>query len=173
MGGGWTHKSLVRQKLVSDDVVLELAALVAGPAAVDLSLEINLYLFWWLRSWWLLCRTWLALSSTKWVRSTFSSLCPLSSNQRCQTTSGTSKNFFQECQESNPVLLGEKQECHFGPLLPPCWGFCLTRLLVQSLITRSKWEKDQLIILGLFKPNLTRLYRATFSMPFLFVDVLC
>jgi hypothetical protein len=36
-----THKSLMRQELVPDDVVLELAALVTGSASVYLSLKLH------------------------------------------------------------------------------------------------------------------------------------
>ena len=57
--------------------------------------------------------TGLPLARTRWVRSTFSSHCPLSSNQRYCLTSVTlilfPLKFFWDCWESNLGLLGEKQ----------------------------------------------------------------
>ena len=58
------------------------------------------------------CSSSLPLASTKWVKSTFSSLCPLSSYQRRQWISATLKINFQQRQESSPRLLGVKQECY-------------------------------------------------------------
>ena len=58
---------------------------------------------------------------TRWVRSTFSSHCPHSSNQRRWLTSATWILFplkFWECWESNPGLLGEKQVCYLCAMQP-------------------------------------------------------
>ena len=66
--------------------------------------------------------TCLPLAGTRWVRSSFSSHCPLSSNQRHWLTSATSiifpVNIFGECWESNPRLLGEKQVCYLCAMQP-------------------------------------------------------
>ena len=58
------------------------------------------------------CSTSLSLASTKWVRSTFSSHCPLSSKPCHRLTPATSTifspEFFWQCWESNPGQLGLK-----------------------------------------------------------------
>ena len=60
----------------------------------------------------------LPLASTRWLELTFSSLCPLSSYQRCLLISATQNNFFRECWESNKELLGKKQECYLCAMQP-------------------------------------------------------
>ena len=75
------------------------------------------------RSRYYFCSTGLPLTRTRWVWSTFSSHCTLSSNQRWWLTSATLIIFllkkFQECWKSNPGLLGEKQVCYLCAMQPP------------------------------------------------------
>ena len=61
------------------------------------------------------CSTSLLLASTRYVRSTFSSLCLLSSNQI--NLSSIEINFW-ECQELNPGPLGEKQLFYLCAMQP-------------------------------------------------------
>ena len=57
----------------------------------------------------------LPLASTRWIRSTFSSLCLLSSNQ-CRLSN--IEIHFLECRESNLGPLGEKQKCYLYAVQP-------------------------------------------------------
>ena len=74
----------------------------------------------------LFCSTCLPLART---RSTFSSHCPLSSNQCRWLTSAISVifplKFFWECRESNPWLMGEKQLCNLCAMQPIQKSFAL------------------------------------------------
>ena len=82
----------------------------------------------------ILCN-WLA---TRWARSTFSSRCPLSSNQSHWLTSATSIIFseekFREHWESNPGLLDEKHLCAMH--LPP---FFFNFVRVRGSNPESYW----------------------------------
>ena len=68
-----------------------------------------------------LCSTSLNLASTRWVQSTLSSLCPLSSKQCHRQISAASTEIVWELWELNPGLLGEKQECYLCAMQPPRW----------------------------------------------------
>ena len=73
----------------------------------------------------LFCSTGLPLARTKWVWSTFSTPCPLSSNQGGWLTSATSiifpMIFFGNVGNQTPGLLGEKQG----------WYLCAAPLLLE------------------------------------------
>ena len=77
----------------------------------------------------LFCSTGLPLARTRWVRLTFSSHGPLSSNQRHWFTSAKLIIFplkkIRECCESNLGLLGEKQKCYLRAMHPPPNYYCL------------------------------------------------
>ena len=80
------------------------------------------------------CSTSLPLARTRWVPSTLSSHCPLSSNQRRWLTSVTS-NIFHKWWESNPGQLGEKQVCYLCAMQPPS---PINKFVCQTYDQRSK-----------------------------------
>ena len=65
--------------------------------------------------------TGLPLARTKWVQSTFSSYCQLSSNQRHWFTSSIilPRKIFRKHWESHLGLSGEKQVCYLCAMQPP------------------------------------------------------
>ena len=82
----------------------------------------------------------LPLASTRWVRSTFSSLCPISCNQR-PWKSQQHWNKFWGMPRIKPGPLGEKQECCLCAMQPPP-PFMMLTLYTEPLRRRAESPYD-------------------------------
>ena len=85
------------------------------------------------------CRTGLPLARTRWVGLTFSSNCPLSSNQRRWLTPSTTiifpLKFLGECCELNPGLLSEMQVFNLCAMQPS---------KIQAILSNCRFERQWL-----------------------------
>ena len=86
------------------------------------------------------CSTRVPLASTEWVRLTFSSLCPLHSNQPLSINPNNidkfRRKFFRNAWNRNPGLLGEKQKCNLCAMQPPNPSLAIfSELLILTVAT--------------------------------------
>ena len=92
----------------------------------------------------------LPLASTRWIRLTLSRLCPLFKAVLSINLSNVKRKNSLECRESNPGLLGEKQECYLCAMQPD-WadsGSLEKRFHHHHLEQKASLERKSLIPLS-------------------------